>query len=78
MNNLHERDLNLPLEWARERNHSSLKSVTRFGLVYLRVSHSFGNNAQGWKMFGKIFTQESEIIREWKRHPISDYSMATI
>ena len=56
MNNLHERDLNLPLEWARERNHSSLKSVTRFGLVYLRVSHSFGNNAQGWKMFGKIFT----------------------
>ena len=36
MNNLHERDLNLPLEWARERNHSSLKSVTRFGLVYLR------------------------------------------
>ena len=20
------------------------------------VTHSFGNNAQGWKMFGKIFT----------------------
>ena len=68
MNNLHERDLNLPLEWARERNHSRLKWTGVSG-----VTHSFGNNAQGWK----IFTSESEIIREWKRYPLTDYSLAT-
>ena len=51
MNNFDERDLNLPLERAREKKSLKLEIGDTFWTGVSGVAHSFGNNAQGWKIF---------------------------